>query len=289
MKEMTSRILLGVIAVPALTAVLLFPLPFNIVLNLILFLFAALGTLETVRLLKTAEIALNRAAALVCGLLPPAGVITILYLPNTMAALTAGAVLILWIPLLLGREAFSRTPEIWNKSLTRTAGYGFILMYPGALAAALTAFQLLTLFFPDTNIGLVYLIYLIMIFTNDTMAYFIGIAVGRFTPHPAPLSPKKSLAGFLGGGISTVAVSAGTYYLFPELFGEQIGFALLAGLILAFAGIVGDLIESAFKRSAGVKDSGTLMMGRGGVLDSLDSVLYGAPFFLVLLLGIHLK
>lgn len=289
MKEMTSRILLGIIAVPALTAVLLFPLPFNAALNAVLFLFTALGSLETARLLKTKAIDINRAVAVICAILPSAAVMTILYFPDTVAALTVGIVLILWIPLLLGREAFSRTTESWNRSLTRTAGYGFILMYPGALAAALTAFQVMLRFFHDANIGLVYLIYLIMIFTNDTMAYFVGVAVGRFTPHPAPLSPNKSLAGFLGGGISTVAVSAAAYFIFPELFGEQIGFALLSGLILAFAGIIGDLTESAFKRSAGVKDSGTLMMGRGGVLDSLDSVLYGAPFFLILLLGIHLK
>lgn len=288
MKEMASRILLGCIGIPLLLLVLLFPLPFNGLLNAVILLFTALGSLETVRLLQTKEIFLNRAVAVTGTVLPPLTVLAFLYLPNTVAALAAGAVMILWLPLILGREAFSRTAESWNRSLTRTAGYGFILIYPGLLSASLTAFQTLTLLFPDKNIGLVYLIYLMMIFTNDTMAYFTGVAVGRFTPHPAPLSPKKSLAGFIGGGLSTVAVSAGAFYIFPALFDNSIGWALTAGTVLAFAGIIGDLIESAFKRSAGVKDSGTLMMGRGGVLDSLDSVLYGSPFFLVLLLGIHL-
>lgn len=288
MKEMASRILLGFIGIPLLLLVLLFPLPFNGLLNAVILLFTALGSLEAVRLLKAGTIALNRIIAAAGAVLPPLTVLIFLYLPNTVAAFAAGAVMILWLPLLLGREAFSRTAESWNRSLTRTAGYGFILIYPGLLSASLTAFQTLMLFFPEENIGLIYLIYLMMIFTNDTMAYFTGMAVGRFTPHPAPLSPKKSLAGFIGGGLSTVAVSAGAFYIFPPLFDNNIVWAMISGTVLAFAGIIGDLVESAFKRSAGVKDSGTLMMGRGGVLDSLDSVLYGAPFFLVLLLGIHL-
>lgn len=288
MKEMASRILLGVIALPILTAVLLFPLPLNALLNAILLLFTALGALETVRLLQTKSVSLNPVIAVVCALLPSAAVLAFLFLPQTAVTLLTAAVLILWIPFLVGREAFSRTAEDWNRSLLRTAGYGFLLMYPGALAATLAAFQSLSRFFPDINIGLVYIIYLTMIFTNDTMAYFVGVAIGRFTPHPAPLSPKKSLAGFIGGGASAVAVSIAAFYLLPELFNNRLIWALVSGAVLAFAGIIGDLSESAFKRSAGVKDSGSLMMGRGGVLDSLDSVLYGAPFFLALLLGLQL-
>ena len=204
------------------------------------------------------------------------------------AALAAAAVLILAPALLIGREAFSRRPESWNASIPRIAGYAFILLYIGGLSAALVGFQFLSRFVPDDNPGLIYLIYLLMIFTNDTAAYFTGVAVGRFTPHPAPISPKKSLAGFIGGAVGCLAVSVAAFFILPQLFENSILWALTVGAVLACAGLVGDLVESAFKRSAGVKDSGRLMGGRGGVLDSIDSVLYGAPFFFVLLSGIHL-
>ena len=288
MKEMTARILLGAVAVPALLVILLFPLPFNAAVNAVIVVFTALAGIEAARLTETRLIRLNKAAAAFCAVLPPLSVLCFLFLPDTAAALAAAAVLILAPALLIGREAFSRRPESWNASIPRIAGYAFILLYIGGLSAALTGFQFLSRMIPDSNPGLIYLVYLLMIFTNDTAAYFTGVAVGRFTPHPAPISPKKSLAGFIGGGAACLAVSAASFFILPELFENSIVWALTTGAVLAAAGITGDLVESAFKRSAGVKDSGRLMGGRGGVLDSVDSVLYGAPFFLVLLAGIQL-
>ena len=282
MKEMTARILLGAVAVPALLVILLFPLPFNAAVNAVIVVFTALAGIEAARLTETRLIRLNKAAAAFCAVLPPLSVLCFLFLPDTAAALAAAAVLILAPAILIGREAFSRRPESWNASIPRIAGYAFILLYIGGLSAALTGFQFLSRMIPDSNPGLIYLVYLLMIFTNDTAAYFTGVAVGRFTPHPAPISPKKSLAGFIGGGAACLAVSAASFFILPELFENSILWALTVG------GIVGDLVESAFKRSAGVKDSGRLMGGRGGVLDSVDSVFYGAPFFLVLLAGIQL-
>ena len=273
MKEMTARILLGVVAVPALLVILLFPLPFNAAVNAVIVVFTALAGIEAARLTETRLIRLNKAAAAFCAVLPPLSVLCFLFLPDTAAALAA---------------AFSRRPESWNASIPRIAGYAFILLYIGGLSAALTGFQFLSRMIPDSNPGLIYLVYLLMIFTNDTAAYFTGVAVGRFTPHPAPISPKKSLAGFIGGGAACLAVSAASFFILPELFENSIVWALTTGAVLAAAGITGDLVESAFKRSAGVKDSGRLMGGRGGVLDSVDSVFYGAPFFLVLLAGIQL-
>lgn len=288
MKEMTARILLGVIAIPILLVILLFPLPFNAAVNAVIMAFTALAGIETARLTETRLTRLNKAAAVFCAVLPPLSVFCFLFLPDTVAALTVAAILILAPTLLIGREAFSRRPESWNASIPRIAGYAFILLYIGGLSAALVGFQFLSRFVPDDNPGLIYLIYLLMIFTNDTAAYFTGVAVGRFTPHPAPISPKKSLAGFIGGAVGCLAVSVAAFFILPQLFENSILRALTVGAVLAFAGIVGDLVESAFKRSAGVKDSGRLMGGRGGVLDSIDSVLYGAPFFFVLLSGIHL-
>ena len=283
MKEMTARILLGAVAVPALLVILLFPLPFNAAVNAVIVVFTALAGIEAARLTETRLIRLNKAAAAFCAVLPPLSVLCFLFLPDTAAALAAAAVLILAPALLIGREAFSRRPESWNASIPRIAGYAFILLYIGGLSAALTGFQFLSRMIPDSNPGLIYLVYLLMIFTNDTAAYFTGVAVGRFTPHPAPISPKKSLAGFIGGGAACLAVSAASFFILPELFENSIVWALTTGAVLAAAGITGDLVESAFKRSAGVKDSGRLMGGR-----SVDSVFYGAPFFLVLLTGIQL-
>ena len=276
------------IAIPILLVILLFPLPFNAAVNAVIMAFTALAGIETARLTETRLTRLNKAAAAFCAVLPPLSVFCFLFLPDTVAALTVAAILILAPTLLIGREAFSRSAEKWNNSLGRIAGYAFILLYIGGLSAALVGFQFLSRFVPDDNPGLIYLIYLLMIFTNDTAAYFTGVAVGRFTPHPAPISPKKSLAGFIGGAVGCLAVSAAAFFILPQLFENSILWALTVGAVLAFAGIVGDLVESAFKRSAGVKDSGRLMGGRGGVLDSIDSVLYGAPFFFVLLSGIHL-
>ena len=157
MKEMTARILLGVIAIPILLVILLFPLPFNAAVNAVIMAFTALAGIETARLTETRLTRLNKAAAVFCAVLPPLSVFCFLFLPDTAAALAAAAVLILAPALLIGREAFSRSAEKWNNSLGRIAGYAFILLYIGGLSAALVGFQFLSRFVPDDNPGLIYL------------------------------------------------------------------------------------------------------------------------------------
>ncbi len=109
---------------------------------------------------------------------------------------------------------------------------------------------------------------------GDTGAFYVGRALGR---HPlAPrLSPKKTVEGALGGAAATVAAAAlGRPWIWPRF---AWGHAILIGLVLAVAGMLGDLCESAVKRAAGVKDSGGLIPGHGGVLDRLDSVIFAGP------------
>lgn len=287
MKEMTARILLGLIAVPLLLGVLLFPLPYNAALNAVILFFLAVGSWEAGQLFKAKQIRLNPLAAFFCATLPSILTLGWFFFPFYTTTMVISGLSLLFIPILVGVEAFSRQEEDWNGSLLRIAGYGFILIYLGVLGATLIGLQALSHFLPSHQVGLIYIVYLLLIFINDTMAYFVGKAVGRFTPKPAPISPKKSLAGFIGGGFFTIVASVGGFFLFPELFKGQWMWALVVGFTLGVVGIIGDLVESAFKRAAGVKDSGKLMMGRGGVLDSLDSVLFAAPFFVVILLGIH--
>jgi phosphatidate cytidylyltransferase len=98
------------------------------------------------------------------------------------------------------------------------------------------------------------------------------------------VSPNKSLAGFIGGILSSVAIGVMWVSFVPamkELFTPFEG--VLIGVVVSMASNIGDLIESALKRGAKVKDSGTIIMGRGGIMDSIDSLLISAPFFLVLI------
>lgn len=114
----------------------------------------------------------------------------------------------------------------------------------------------------------------ILIWTNDTFAYFIGKTMGR-RPLYSSISPRKtlegSIAGVLGAGIAG--------YLFSQYQREftPVQWVALA-LLISIAGICGDLIESKFKRAAAVKDSGAILPGHGGLLDRLDSLIFAAPF-----------
>jgi phosphatidate cytidylyltransferase len=120
----------------------------------------------------------------------------------------------------------------------------------------------------------------ILIWTNDTFAYIVGKSIGR-TKLFEKISPKKTIEGFLGGIL--FAVLAGylisKYYIKanPEFSDRSILIWTSIAVIVGVAGTIGDLIESKFKRIAGVKDSGSIMPGHGGILDRLDSVIFVAP------------
>jgi phosphatidate cytidylyltransferase len=115
--------------------------------------------------------------------------------------------------------------------------------------------------------------------SSDIGAYFSGRALGRHKLFPR-LSPKKTWEGFVGGLLAAVVVSL----LFHAGLGGKLGRvafgrvdAVLLGFVLALAGVCGDLFESLIKRASATKDSGRLIPGMGGLLDVLDSLLFGAP------------
>lgn len=123
------------------------------------------------------------------------------------------------------------------------------------------------------------------IWANDAMAYFVGSKIGAHKLAPR-ISPHKSWEGFFGGLVASVIIW-GILGLF-HVEGLGMGLALFSGLVVGMAGVVGDLFESRIKRGVGVKDSGNLMPGHGGLLDRSDSLLFGcmAAYFLLLVGGI---
>lgn len=119
----------------------------------------------------------------------------------------------------------------------------------------------------------------ILIWVNDTFAYLIGKNFGKQKLFPR-ISPKKTVEGFLGG-LFFVCVSS----YFIAKFTGTLDFTnwLILSIIVSVFGTLGDLIESKYKRQAGVKDSGVIMPGHGGLLDRLDSIIFAAPFIYLFL------
>ncbi|WP_338407671.1 phosphatidate cytidylyltransferase [uncultured Flavobacterium sp.] len=120
----------------------------------------------------------------------------------------------------------------------------------------------------------------ILIWVNDSFAYIIGKSIGKNKLFEK-ISPKKTIEGFLGGIIFAVFTGylISKYYIRakPEFSQKSILIWISIAFIVGIFGTIGDLIESKFKRIAGVKDSGKIMPGHGGILDRLDSIIFVAP------------
>ena len=135
----------------------------------------------------------------------------------------------------------------------------------------------------DGHEQLAILTVLITVFVTDTAAYVVGRLVGRHKLAPT-ISPGKSWEGFVAG------VLAGLFACFVALYKAdylEIWESLVLGGVIVLASVVGDLLESAVKRDIGVKDTGRLLAGHGGVLDRIDSLLVAGPaaFYCLLALG----
>ncbi len=116
-----------------------------------------------------------------------------------------------------------------------------------------------------------------VIWGGDTLAYFVGRSIGRH-PLATRVSPKKTVEGAIGGLLGSVLAALGVKFAFPGAQPDaEIGPFILVVILVALAGQIGDLAESALKRGAEMKDSGAILPGHGGMLDRLDSLLFAAP------------
>jgi phosphatidate cytidylyltransferase len=168
-------------------------------------------------------------------------------------------------------------------SLPRWAG--------GRDALALAAASMLPLFYIGLPIGAMIAIrethgrealalLMLTVVVSDTAQYYSGRTMGRRLLAPV-ISPKKTVEGALGGfaGGALVLAAAGAWWL-PSI---PVALRALLGATIVALGIAGDLFESMLKRSAGVKDSSTLIPGHGGVLDRIDALLFAAPLYYIVL------
>lgn len=183
------------------------------------------------------------------------------------------AAMIFGISVILISELIRWKPDQPQNFTRNTIGLLGALIYPGF-------FMAFTIRFLEFSYPLaVILLFLLVNFSNDTFAYLFGIIAGKNSPKVVPVSPKKTRIGFIGGFLGSIAAGSVFYLSVPHIFTGHLPLLIPYFLLTGLCADIGDLIESAYKRAAAIKDSGSLMPGRGGLLDSIDSLLFSAPFF----------
>lgn len=129
-----------------------------------------------------------------------------------------------------------------------------------------------------------------LMWANDTFAYLIGKKFGKHKLLER-ISPKKTIEGFIGGLAGALLIAFAVFYILNYYLDKNSNYSLWVWLCLAViistTGTIGDLIQSKYKRRAGVKDSGIIMPGHGGMYDRLDSIIYASPFVYAFLLLIN--
>lgn len=272
MKKIFERITVFIIGLPIMIGSVYFlPYAHFLVLHLEIFIATALSIIE-LRAMFSRKIAVySTPIVLIAGLIIPvtAYLHTLELLSRTGTVLVSvGALYFIFFV-----ETFYSFSKPLEKSIQRVSSAVFMIFYPGIFFAFLSA---MTRWPSASNIIAVFFF---MVFSCDSLAWLFGMLFGKGNKGFVPASPNKSIAGFIGGFIASVGSGLVAYYLFSESFGKSLAGSLVTGFCTAFAAIIGDLIESIFKRSADVKDSGALILGRGGILDSADSILLAAPVF----------
>jgi phosphatidate cytidylyltransferase len=179
-------------------------------------------------------------------------------------------ILLLIAALLVSLRAMFFLFEKKNKQLDRNSKFVFLIGY---LIIPIIIFTKIP-FIANEYHPQVIISILTITWTNDTFAYLVGRSIGKNKLFER-VSPKKTIEGFVGGLFFSMLAGflLGQFYLDESI----IQWILIAVIVSAF-GTLGDLIESKFKRNAGVKDSGNIMPGHGGFLDRLDSIIFVAPF-----------
>jgi len=275
MKKIFKRLIIFFIALPILFSVVVFFPHYNhLIFNLVVIVFSVLGAVEFRNILTHKNIVISVPEAVIIGATGPAAWTVVVSFGFT-EHIVLGAFVLASFWLLVSR-IFSSTEKLIF-FLDRTIAGFAVMIYPGLFMAWIV--QMAVFSRAETII----LTFLLIVFLNDAAAWLAGNLFGKNNRGLVAASPNKSCAGFIGGLAISIIIGIIAALIVPEAFTSRVMASIPAAAILGLgagaAAILGDLGESAIKRSAGVKDSGTLILGRGGALDSIDSLALAAPVF----------
>lgn len=274
------RLFLFFVFLPFLIFLMLLDFGSHLILNSFIIVTALIASVEMRQLFQAKGITINPFLPPILGIcLPILGYFEVLgwITPASTFTILAGIILLLFI-----RQIFTNRDSEIQAVLAKVSGSLFIVIYPGLFC------YFLTLISSVKDASLAFVVFSLMTFGNDASAWLMGNLFGKKSSKPFVVSPNKSLIGFIGGLCATILVGVVAWFVLPVYFhsqvmGNNLFLVILFSILVGVATIIGDLFESALKRSAGVKDSGTIIPGRGGMLDSIDSLLFAAPVFYVFL------
>jgi phosphatidate cytidylyltransferase len=276
-KKLIQRLLVFFISLPLLVFIVVFlPQKNHLVINIVVIIFSSLGAVEFADMLNKKNNPILPVEAAILGAISP--VAMTLTVSFDIAGQVTSAAFILGASWILISRVFSPERKLENFVSHAAAGLA-VMMYPGHFLVWIIRMALWS------RSDMIILMFLLTVIVNDSVAWAAGMLFGKNNRGIVPASPNKSAAGFIGGFTASVLAGVGGALFIPGVFHSTKLPPLLAGLILGLlsgvAGSLGDLGESVMKRSAGIKDSGALIPGRGGVLDSIDSIALAAPVYYV--------
>ena len=282
-----NRVLVALIGVPLLLFIYagesffrinLYGLPMLIFTNLVV----GIGIYEFYKMIKISGKEVYDKFGIIVALIIP----NLVYLSNRSSYLEQKLITVV----LIVATIFMLTYRVFRNQIKGTLEkVSYTLL--GIIYVSVFFSQIINLYF----LGAVFpLILQVLVWVSDTSAGIVGVTIGRkfFKNGFTEISPKKSVEGALGSIIFTGLAFMLIVILYIErVNGTTTGEIILSfiiGAIISIVAQIGDLIESLFKRECGVKDSGTILMGHGGVLDRFDSMILVLPFVIMVLYFFHL-
>ncbi|MCD4680370.1 MAG: phosphatidate cytidylyltransferase [Bacteroidales bacterium] len=277
MNTVLKRILITIIGVPLMLGIIFFLDHFNfLALMIVVAAFTILGSYELKGLISGGISTDLHIPPWLTFFILLASYSEIFYFPELPLLMITS---ILLISVICVMEIFSGHVDNFNGSVSRLTSHIFILFYPSIFVTFIIWIS--SLEHASWFLMLVFL----LIFTNDVFAYIFGMLLGGSSRNLLKASPKKSLVGFIGGLLMTIIIGYTYLLVIPDINQKENLFAFgILFFIISITANIGDLVVSVIKRSVHVKDSGSLIPGRGGILDTMDSIVFSVPFFYLYIL-----
>ena len=271
MNKVIQRLLVFFIGIPVVMGIVYCSYLNHLLLNVVLVVCAGIATSEMYNLYSKKTPLLSKPFLIILSMIMPiVAYLSVIFKYNIEYV---NWTFLFSVFLILAVEVFSH--KTFEDSNLRVSSSVFVVFYSGYLLTFIS--RISTFEKPVILLS----VFLFLVFICDSLAWLFGVLFGKNNRGYIAASPNKSIIGFVGGYIGSISSALLARYIWPEIFNGSFVKAIILGILIATSGIIGDLVESVFKRSSEIKDSGNVILGRGCLLDSIDSILYAAPIFYV--------